>query len=84
MEYTPEEPVKSRLTEGLWAQKNKFRKSCENKEQFFSEKECMVRIETLVKKFDEKGLVPYKCQFCGWWHFGHEIGIEKKKEIING
>jgi hypothetical protein len=67
---------------GLWARKNKFRKSCENKEQFFTKKDCEIKISTLIQKFNEKGLVPYKCPFCGWWHYGHEIGLEKKIEEI--
>jgi hypothetical protein len=66
------------LESGKWSKKNLFRKACENKEQFFSEKDCEIRIYKLGEKLNEKGLVPYKCEFCGWWHYGHEIGYEKK------
>ena len=67
----------------MYWRKNEYRKACENKEQFFTEKDCEVKINTIVKKFNEVGLVPYKCHFCGWWHYGHEKGIEKKNgEII--
>jgi hypothetical protein len=62
----------------LWARKNQFRKSCENKEQFFTKKTCELRINNLNKNLNEVGLVPYNCPFCGWWHYGHEIGLETK------
>jgi hypothetical protein len=64
--------------EGLWARKNRFQKSCEDKEQFFTEKDCEVRVYRISKRTNEEGLAPYKCEFCGWWHYGHEIGLEKK------
>jgi hypothetical protein len=66
------------LKMGLWQRKNQFRKSCENKEQFFTKKDCDLKINLISFKTNEKGLVSYKCPFCDWWHYGHEIGIERK------
>ena len=68
------------LDSGAWAKKNLFRKACENKEQFFSAKDCEIKVSIIKNNTGEKGLTPYKCEFCGWWHYGHEIGYEKKAE----
>lgn len=57
-----------------------YEKVCNTKKQFFSKSECECARKKVSKTVGQTGLVSYKCEFCGWWHFGHKIGFERDEE----
>lgn len=48
------------------------RKACKGKTRYGSAKDATVAIRNLHRAKGPQGfMTPYKCQFCGAWHFGH-------------
>lgn len=34
------------------------------------------------KRGNSEIVVPYKCQFCGYWHLGKDMGVKKLRKVL--
>jgi rubrerythrin len=56
-----------------------FFKSCKKKYKYATREDAQAQINN----FGEKGFIPYRCNFCGYWHVGHTPVGKKMKQIKN-
>lgn len=56
------------------------RKACKGKRRFVDQDEAIAAIKSLTRSRGWQGLlVPYRCPFCGWFHFGHAPASVQRK-----
>ena len=48
--------------------------SCWRKRKYVTRAEAKEKAKELIRYERRKGLKPYKCWFCIYWHIGHPIG----------
>lgn len=54
------------------------RRACKGKVRHVDQVAAQTAIRALVRaKGDQGPLSPYRCRFCGGWHFGHTPGAAR-------
>lgn len=68
----------------VYQRKGLFAKMCNDKKIFTSLVAAERSAKWISEKHDDPNISVYKCPFCGWWHYGHVTGWERKTEPHNG
>lgn len=55
------------------SKRNLRRRSCEGKRRYETEQAARSAARLCSWMHDADRLTPYRCGFCGSWHFGHRV-----------